>query len=194
MHAFLVATGLVALAEIGDKTQLLALILAARFHRPWPIVAGILAATLVNHALAGAAGRWAGALLEAYLDPNWIRWGLAAGFAVMAAWALVPDKLEEGEAPKARRGASVFLATFVAFFLVEIGDKTQVATIGLAAHYPDLVAVVAGTTLGMLAANVPVVFLGPRLMKRLPIEYVRYAAASAFLLLGLALFLGWVGV
>jgi len=194
MHAFLVATGLVALAEIGDKTQLLALVLAARFRRPWPIVAGILLATLANHGLAGGVGRWAGAFLGTYLDPDWVRWGLAAGFIAMAAWTLMPDKLDEDDAPKGRRRAGAFLTTLVSFFLVEIGDKTQVATIGLAAQYPDLVAIVAGTTLGMLIANVPVVFLGPKLLKKVPLALVRYAAALAFLLLGLSLFMGWVGV
>jgi putative Ca2+/H+ antiporter (TMEM165/GDT1 family) len=189
MQAFLVSTGLVALAEIGDKTQLLALVLASRFRRPWAIVAGILVSTLANHALAGAVGRWASTFLMNHLDPNWIRWGLAAGFVAMAAWTLIPDKFDDDEAPK-KSSAGAFMTTLVAFFLVEIGDKTQVATVALAARYPDLVAVVAGTTLGMMLANGPIVLLGHKLADRLPTSGVRYTAAACFLLLGIYLAMG----
>lgn len=189
MQAFLVSTGLVALAEIGDKTQLLALVLASRFRRPWAIIAGILVATLANHALAGAIGRWASAFLMNHLDPDWIRWGLAAGFIVMAAWTLIPDKLDEDEKPR-MRAAGAFVTTLIAFFLVEMGDKTQVATVALAARYPDLVAVVAGTTCGMMLANAPIVLLGHKLADRLPISGVRYTAAACFLLLGIYLAMG----
>lgn len=189
MQAFLVSTGLVALAEIGDKTQLLALVLASRFRRPWAIVAGILVATLANHALAGALGRWASVFLMNHLDPNWIRWGLAAGFVAMAAWTLIPDKLDDDDKPQ-KSSAGAFVTTLVAFFLVEIGDKTQVATVALAARYPDLVAVVAGTTLGMMLANGPIVLLGHKLADRLPTSGVRYTAAACFLLLGIYLAMG----
>jgi putative Ca2+/H+ antiporter (TMEM165/GDT1 family) len=189
MQAFLVSTGLVALAEIGDKTQLLALVLASRFRRPWAIIAGILVATLANHALAGAAGRWASTLLTSHLDPNWIRWGLAAGFVAMAGWTLIPDKLDDDDKPQ-RSPAGAFMTTLVAFFLVEIGDKTQVATVALAARYPDLLAVVAGTTLGMMLANAPIVLLGHKLADRLPTGGVRYTAAACFLLLGIYLAMG----
>ena len=158
MQAFLVATGTIALAEIGDKTQLLALLLATRFRKPWPIVAGILVATLANHLLAALAGLWIGR----WLQPQWLRWGLGLGFLAMAAWTLRPDKADEEEQP-GRWGA--FLATVVAFFLAEIGDKTQVATMMLGARFGTLWPVVAGTTLGMLIADVPAVFLGERITR-----------------------------
>ena len=185
MEAFLFSTGVVALAEIGDKTQLLAFILAARFRRPWPIVAGILAATVVNHALAGAAGAW----LMALAGPVAMRWVLGVSFLAMAAWTLVPDHVDEGEvAPRSGRG--VFLTTVAAFFLAEMGDKTQVATVALAAKYASTVAVVAGTTLGMMIANVPAVFLGDRLLRRMPVRLVHGVAAALFAVLGIATLLG----
>jgi putative Ca2+/H+ antiporter (TMEM165/GDT1 family) len=180
MDALLVSTLTVALAEIGDKTQLLALVLAARFRRPWPIVAGILAATLLNH----AASAWVGAWLAGVLSPQVLRWGVVVSFLAVAAWALVPDKLDEQEAASRTSVHGVFVATLVAFFLVEIGDKTQVATIVLAARYHPLWQVVAGTTVGMLLANVPVVLLGARFAHRLPLRAARWAAALLFAALG----------
>jgi putative Ca2+/H+ antiporter (TMEM165/GDT1 family) len=181
VHAFLVSTGLVALAEIGDKTQLLALLLAARFQRPWPIVFGFLIATIANHAGAGAAG----ALLGNLLAGEWLRWAIGATFLAMAVWTLVPDKYEEGAGAPARGGA--FVATVIVFFLAEIGDKTQIATIGLAARFDEAVyAVVLGTTAGMMLANVPAVILGDRLAGRLPLTAIRYAAAFVFAALGIA--------
>jgi putative Ca2+/H+ antiporter (TMEM165/GDT1 family) len=180
MDALLVSTLTVALAEIGDKTQLLALVLAARFRRPWPIVAGILAATLLNH----AASAWVGAWLAGVLSPQVLRWGVVVSFLAVAAWALVPDKLDEHEAASRTSVHGVFVATLVAFFLVEIGDKTQVATIVLAARYHPLWQVVAGTTVGMLLANVPVVLLGARFAHRLPLRAARWAAALLFAALG----------
>jgi putative Ca2+/H+ antiporter (TMEM165/GDT1 family) len=185
LEAFLISTGVVALAEIGDKTQLLAFILAARFRRPWPIIAGILAATVVNHALAGAAGAW----LMALAGPVAMRWVLGVSFLAMAAWTLVPDHVDEGEvAPRSGRG--VFLTTIVAFFLAEMGDKTQIATVALAAKYASTVAVVAGTTFGMMLANVPAVFLGDRLLRRMPVRLVHGVAAALFAVLGVATLLG----
>lgn len=174
----LISTGAVALAEIGDKTQLLALLLAARFRRPWPIVAGILVATVLNHALAA----WIGALVAAWLTPEVLRWVVAASFLAIALWTLKPDAIEEGQALPAR---SAFIATTIAFFIAEIGDKTQVATVLLAAKYQPLWEVVAGTTLGMLLANVPVVLLGSRFAAKLPLKAARIAAACVFLALGL---------
>jgi putative Ca2+/H+ antiporter (TMEM165/GDT1 family) len=182
MDALLVSTLTVALAEIGDKTQLLALLLAARFRKPWPIVAGILVATVLNHAVAA----WAGALAAGWLTPAVLRWVVAASFIAIALWTLRPDKLEDDTALPAR---SAFVATVVAFFIAEIGDKTQVATVLLAAKYAPLWQVVAGTTLGMLLANVPVVLLGSRFAQRLPLRAARMAAALVFLALGL-----WVAV
>jgi putative Ca2+/H+ antiporter (TMEM165/GDT1 family) len=180
MEAFLVSTGIVALSEIGDKTQLLALVLVARFHKPWPIVWGILAATLLNHTGAGAAGEW----ITRVLSPDVLRWILAASFLGMAAWTMIPDKLDEDDEPKTLR-FGIFGATLVAFFLAEMGDKTQFATIALAARYHTLVPVVAGTTLGMLLADVPVVFLGDKLMKRIPIKVVHAVCATIFAVFGL---------
>jgi putative Ca2+/H+ antiporter (TMEM165/GDT1 family) len=180
LEAFLVSTGVVALAEVGDKTQLLALVLAARYRRPLPIVLGILFATLANHALASAAGKW----ITTEVDPSVLRWILGLSFIAMAAWTLVPDKLDKKENGFARLG--VFGATLVAFFLVEMGDKTQVATIALAAHYGSFAWVLAGTTLGMLIANVPVVYFGEHLIRRVPVRTVRLAAAAAFALMGVA--------
>jgi Ca2+/H+ antiporter, TMEM165/GDT1 family len=179
MEAFLVSTGIVALAEIGDKTQLLSLVLAARFRRPWPIAAGILVATLVNHALAGAVGSW----VTTVLGPDTLRWILGGSFIAMAAWMLVPDKLDDDEAARGPR-AGVFVTTLVAFFLAEMGDKTQVATVMLAAQYQAWAAVVAGTTLGMMLANAPVVWFGERITRRLPIRAVHRVGAAIFLVLG----------
>lgn len=175
--AALLSTGAVAVAEIGDKTQLLALLLAARFRRPGPIVAGILVATLLNHALAG----WFGALVAAWLTPEVLRWVVAVSFLAIALWTLKPDAIEEDQALPAR---NAFVATTIAFFIAEIGDKTQVATVLLAAKYQPLWEVVAGTTLGMLLANVPVVLLGSRFADRLPLRAARITAAVLFAALG----------
>jgi len=179
IEAFLVSTGVVALGEMGDKTQLLAMLLAVRFKRPLPIVLGILVATLVNHAAAGAVGGW----VASALGPQVLRWVIGLSFIGMALWMLVPDKLEEGDTRIARYG--VFVTTAIAFFLAEMGDKTQIATVALAARYHDLVAVVAGTTLGMLIADVPAVFVGDKLAKRVPMKLVHGIAAAIFLILGL---------
>lgn len=184
MQAFLVSTGIVALAEIGDKTQLLSFILAAKFRKPLPISMGILVATLANHALAGALGAW----LTTVLGPVALRWILGASFLAMAAWMLVPDEFDEGDAKLARTG--VFTTTLVAFFLAEMGDKTQVATVALAAQYDALAAVIAGTTLGMMIANVPAVMLGDRIAHRMPTRLVHGIAAAIFAALGLATLLG----
>ena len=185
MEAFLLSTGIVALAEMGDKTQLLSLVLAARFRRPWPILWGILIATLANHALAGAVG----ASVTAWLGPQWLRWILAGSFIAMAAWMLVPDKLDDDDAPDAARH-SVLVTTVIAFFLAEMGDKTQVATVMLAAQYQTWFAVVAGTTLGMMLANAPVVWFGERVMRRVPVRAVHLVSALIFLGLGLAILFG----
>jgi putative Ca2+/H+ antiporter (TMEM165/GDT1 family) len=185
LNAFLVSTGTVALAEIGDKTQLLALLLAARFRKPWPIVSGILVATLLNHALAA----WVGQLVSAWLNPQVLRWIVAASFIGIALWTLKPDTLDDERVPA--HGA--FLATVIAFFIAEIGDKTQVATILLAARFDALTLVVAGTTLGMLLANVPVVLLGSRFAQRLPLRTARTIAACVFLLLGVWVAIAGVG-
>ena len=181
MSGFLISTGVVALAEIGDKTQLLALVLAAKYRKPVPIILGILVATLLNHALAGAVGT----LVAASISPAALRWILGVSFIAMAVWTLIPDKYEEQTAQPPRFG--IFGATVVAFFLLEMGDKTQIATVALAAKYPSLIAVVAGTTLGMMLANVPVVFLGDRLAHRIPLRLTRAIAAILFALLGAAL-------
>ena len=182
--ALLVSTGTVALAEIGDKTQLLALLLAARFRKPWPIIAGILVATLANHAFAAAVGTW----LTTLMGPQTLRWVLGLSFIAMAVWTLIPDKLDEDDAKLPRFG--VFGATLIAFFLAEMGDKTQVATVALAAQYQMLVAVVAGTTLGMMIANVPAVLLGDRIAARMPVKLVHGIAAAIFLGLGIATLAG----
>src|SRR4051812_15494933 len=182
MEAFLVSTGIVALAEIGDKTQLLSLILAARFRKPWPIVGGIFVATLANHALAGALG----SLVTDWLGPDTLRWILAASFIGMAVWMLVPDKLDEGDAPSQASRMGVFTTTVVAFFLAEMGDKTQVATVMLAARFHAWAAVVAGTTLGMMLANAPVVWFGDRIVRLVPIRVVHVVSALVFLGLGVA--------
>jgi putative Ca2+/H+ antiporter (TMEM165/GDT1 family) len=180
MEAFLVSTGIVALAEMGDKTQLLALILAARFKKPWPIVAGILVATLANHALAGAAGAWVTTLI----GPQMLRWILGASFLAMAAWMLVPDKIDADEDEKPPR-YGVFFTTVLVFFLAEMGDKTQIATVMLAARYDAIVSVVAGTTLGMMLANAPVVWLGERVTRLVPLRAVHIVSALIFASLGL---------
>lgn len=184
-EAFSVSTGIVALAEIGDKTQLLALLLAARFKKPWPIVAGIFAATVVNHALAGVVGAWVLTLI----GPTGLRWGLGLSFLAMAGWMLIPDKLDE-EDTRLRDGAGVFLATLVAFFLAEMGDKTQIATVMLAAKYHLLWPVVLGTTLGMMLANAPVVWFGERAARFLPTRVVHGVAALLFAVLGVLALLG----
>ncbi len=192
MEAFLISTGIVALAEIGDKTQLLALVLAARFRKPVPIVLGILVATLANHAMAGAAGAW----ISALIGPTAMRWILGLSFIAMAVWTLIPDKLDDDADADARRAPrfGVFGTTLVAFFLLEMGDKTQIATVALAAKYASLVGVVAGTTLGMMLANVPVVLLGEVAAKKLPMRLVHRIAAAIFLALGMTVLLGYGSV
>lgn len=179
LEAFLVSTAVVALGELGDKTQLLALVLAARYPRPWPIVAGIFVATLANHAMAGWVGNW----VRGALPPEVLQWLLALSFFAVAAWALKPDKLDDDDAVPASRWG-VFGVTVVAFFLAEMGDKTQLATVMLAAKYASLVAVVVGTTLGMLIVNVPTVFIGRAAAERIPFRAVRIAAAALFAALG----------
>ena len=185
LEPFLVSTGIVALGEIGDKTQLLALVLAARFRKPVPIILGILVATLVNHALAGAAGAWVSSLI----GPTAMRWILGVSFIAMALWTLVPDKIDEEKDSAPRLG--VFGTTLVAFFLLEMGDKTQIATVALAAKYSSLAAVVAGTTLGMMLANVPAVLLGEVAAKKLPMRIVHGIAAAIFFVLGVMVLLGF---
>ena len=185
MEAFLVSTGIVALAEIGDKTQLLALLLAARFRKPWPIVLGIFVATIANHAMAGALGAW----VTTQISPQVLRWILGASFIVMAVWMLIPDKLDvDADRPPPRFG--VFGTTVVLFFLAEMGDKTQIATVMLAARYDAYFAVVAGTTLGMMLANAPVVWLGERVTRLLPLRAVHVVSALIFLGLGLLALFG----
>lgn len=185
MESFLVSTGIVALAEIGDKTQLLALLLAVRFRRPWPIVLGILVATVANHALAGALGQ----LVSTFLSDVWLYGMLAVSFVAVAAWTLVPDKLDEDNTPPISHYGA-FMATLVAFFLAEMGDKTQVATVVLAAQFDTYIWVVLGTTLGMMLANVPVVFMGNAAAGKLPLNLIRMVAATAFLLMGI--YAGWL--
>ena len=184
MVAFLISTGIVALAEIGDKTQLLAFILAAKFRKPIPIVIGILVATLANHTLAGVLGSWVTFLI----GPEALRWVVGISFIGMAIWTLIPDKFEEGDAKLARFG--VFGTTLIAFFLAEMGDKTQVATVALAAQYHTIFSVVAGTTFGMMIANVPAVFLGDRIAHRMPVRLVHTIAAAIFAILGVATLAG----
>jgi len=182
LEAFLVSTGVVALGEMGDKTQLLAMLLALRFRRPWPIVLGILAATLLNHASAGLVGAW----VANALGPDRLRWVIGVSFIGMAAWMLVPDKIDADEADKAPPRLGVFGTTLLAFFLAEMGDKTQIATVALAARYQDLLSVVAGTTLGMLIADVPAVFAGEAIARRVPMKLVHTIAAAIFVVLGVA--------
>ena len=180
MESLFVSTGVVALAEIGDKTQLLAFILAARFKRPVPIILGILAATLVNHGLAGALGAW----ITSMVSPDIMRWVLGLSFIGMAIWTLIPDEIEEEETKVAHK-LGVFGATLVTFFLAEMGDKTQLATVALAAHYTNPLWVVAGTTLGMLIADVPAVFVGNRFAEKIPMKLVHGIAAAIFAVMGL---------
>ncbi len=184
LEAFLVSTGIVALAEVGDKTQLLSFVLAARYRQPLQIVLGILAATLLNHALAGALGT----LITGWLGPQTLRWVLGGSFLAMAAWVLIPDRLDEGETRLPRLG--VFGATLVAFFLAEMGDKTQVATVALAARYAAFGPVVIGTTMGMMAANAPAVLFGERISRRVPVHAVHRIAAAVFAVLGVSALLG----
>jgi putative Ca2+/H+ antiporter (TMEM165/GDT1 family) len=185
MEAFFVSTGIVALAEMGDKTQLLALILATRFRQPWPIILGIFVSTLINHALAGAAGAW----VTTVLGPDVLRWVLGASFIAMAVWMLIPDKIDDNDTPdKPRFG--VFGTTVVAFFLAEMGDKTQIATVMLAAQYQAYYAVIAGTTVGMMLANAPVVWLGERMTRLVPLRVVHLVSALLFAGLGLWALLG----
>jgi len=185
MESFLVSTGVVALAEIGDKTQLLAFILAARFKKPVPIIAGILLATLINHGMAGALGAW----ITSTLSPDILRWVLGASFIGMAIWTLIPDKIDDEETQIASK-LGVFGATLITFFLAEMGDKTQIATIAMAAHYAMPLTVVAGTTLGMLIADVPAVFAGDKLAAKIPMRLVHGIAAAIFAALGVATLLG----
>jgi putative Ca2+/H+ antiporter (TMEM165/GDT1 family) len=180
LQSLLVSTTVVALAEIGDKTQLLSLMLAARYRKPLPVIAGVLAATLVNHACAGGIG----SLVAGVLNAGILNWCIVASFVLMAAWILVPDKLDEDEVHLPKRAMGVFGSTLIAFFLAEMGDKTQLVTIALAARYQDYVSVVAGTTVGMLLANVPVIYLGSRFSRRLPARAIHLIAAALFVLLG----------
>ncbi len=185
MESLLVSTGVVALAEIGDKTQLLAFILAARFKKPVPIILGILVATIVNHGLAGALGAW----ITSAVSPEVLRWVLGLSFVGMAVWTLIPDRIEDEETRVAGR-FGVFGATLITFFLAEMGDKTQIATVAMAAHYAAPLLVVTGTTLGMLIADVPAVFVGDKLASRIPMKLVHAIAAAIFALLGVATLLG----
>jgi len=184
MEAFLVSTGIVALAEIGDKTQLLAFVLATQFRRPLPIVGGIFVATIVNHFCAAAVGTW----LTELLGPDALRWILGLGFIAMAAWIMVPDEIDEDDTPASRYG--VFTATLIAFFLAEMGDKTQIATVALAARFDALIPVVVGTTLGMMLANVPAVYLGKRAATAVNLKVVHGIAAVIFVVLGVATLMG----
>ena len=185
MESFLISTGVVALAEIGDKTQLLAFILAARFQKPIPIILGIFLATIINHGLAGAIGSW----VAAFIDPSILRWLLGISFLAMAIWTLIPDKIEEEETQIASK-LGVFGATLVTFFLAEMGDKTQIATVALAAHFTQPVLVVAGTTAGMLIADVPAVFIGNKFSEKISMSLVHKVAAAIFALLGALTLLG----
>jgi Ca2+/H+ antiporter, TMEM165/GDT1 family len=185
LTAFLTTTGLVAVAEIGDKTQLLSLLLAARFRKPWTILTAILLATIANHLLAA----WLGLGLERWLTPVVLRWVLGVSFLAMAVWTLIPDRLEDETAAPSTWGA--FVTTLVAFFIAEIGDKTQLATAALAARYAAVMLVTAASTLGLLLANAPVVFMGERLMRKLPLNRMRRLAAGAFAILGFVTLIGW---
>jgi Ca2+/H+ antiporter, TMEM165/GDT1 family len=189
LEAFWWSAGVVALGEMGDKTQLLALLLAARFKRPWPIVAGIAVATLVNHALAGLLGHSVARLFGADV----LRWVVGLGFLAMAAWMLVPDRIDAGSTDRTR-GLSVFATTTIAFFLAEMGDKTQLATVALAARYPELLAVVLGTTIGLMLANVPVVFVGDRLLRHVSMPLLHGLAALLFAIIGVLALLNVGGV
>jgi Ca2+/H+ antiporter, TMEM165/GDT1 family len=185
MESLVVSTGVVALAEMGDKTQLLAFILAARFKKPLPIILGIFVATIINHGLAGALGVW----ITTHINPEILRWILGISFIAMAIWTLIPDKIEEEETQIAKT-FGIFGATFITFFLAEMGDKTQIATIAMAAHYSSAILVVIGTTLGMLIADVPAVFLGDKFAAKISMKWVHGIAAAIFALLGIATLLG----
>jgi putative Ca2+/H+ antiporter (TMEM165/GDT1 family) len=184
LSAFLVSVAVIAVGEIGDKTQLLALMLAVRYRKPWPIVAGILVATLANHSLAGLLGAW----LRDTIDAHMLRWLIALSFFAVAAWTLKPDRIEQQAATT--RQVNVFTVTVISFFLAEMGDKTQIATTILAARYDALAAVVAGTTIGMLIADVPVVFVGKLAAERIPFRALRIVAALLFVMLGQFALLG----
>jgi len=185
LEAFLISTGVVALAEIGDKTQLLAFILAARFKKPIPIILGIFIATIFNHGLAGAVGSW----ISSNVDPSILRWILGVSFIAISIWTLIPDKIEE-EKTSITSKFGVFGATLVTFFLAEMGDKTQIATVALAAHFSQPLFVVAGTTAGMLVADIPAVFIGNKFSEKIPMNLVHKIAASIFSLLGFVTLLG----
>jgi Ca2+/H+ antiporter, TMEM165/GDT1 family len=189
LEAFAVSTGVVALGEIGDKTQLLALLLAARYRAPRAIIAGILVATLANHAAAAALGTW----LTRVVDPQWMRWGLGLSFIAVAIWMLIPDRADDDAEGTERTTMGVFWLTTVAFFLAEMGDKTQIATVMLAARFDAWLPVTAGTTLGMLIANVPAVLLGERVVRVVPVQWVHRIAAIAFASIGVAILLGLQG-
>ncbi len=189
MESLLVSTGVVALAEMGDKTQLLAFILATRFKKPLPIIAGILVATLLNHGLAGALGSW----ITTHLSDNTLRWILGISFIAMAIWTLIPDKIEEDETQIAKN-FGVFGATLVTFFLAEMGDKTQIATVVMAAQFSSAVLVVIGTTIGMLIADVPAVFLGNKFAAKIPMKWIHGIAAGIFALLGVLTLTGFASV
>lgn len=191
-YGLLISTGVVALAEMGDKTQLLSLMLAARYPKyAWPIVWGILIATLMNHAMAAYIGHW----VASFLNPDWLRWILGVGFLALGLWLLIPDKLDENQNDKLAKGAwSIFVLTTGLFFLAEMGDKTQIATIALGAKYDSVVSVTLGTTLGMMLANAPAVWLGKQFTQRLPIAWVHRIAASIFILLGIATLLWGEGL
>lgn len=188
MQELLSSTLIVALAEMGDKTQLLALLLAARFKKPVPIILAILAATLINHGISALLGQW----ITEVLNPVWLVWGLAVGFIAMAAWMLIPDELgDESESIQKWQKYGVFGATFILFFLAEIGDKTQIATVALAAKYDSVVLVTIGTTVGMLIANVPAVLIGDRFASRLPVALIHKIGAAIFLVLGIMTLIGY---
>ncbi|MGH6972111.1 MAG: TMEM165/GDT1 family protein [Caulobacteraceae bacterium] len=191
LETYLISTALVALAEMGDRTQLLSVILASRYHRPIPILLGVLVATVVNHSLAALAGYYLSSLLSA----AWFKYAVSLSFIAMAVWALIPDKADDDAGKPDKRRLGVFLTTAVSFFVVEIGDKTQIATMALAAHYHDVLAVAAGTTSGMLLANIPAVLLGHNVTRVLPIRFLQIAAAGLYVLLGLwgvATTAGWL--
>ncbi|MCK6375194.1 MAG: TMEM165/GDT1 family protein [Zoogloea sp.] len=186
MDAFLTSTALVALAEIGDKTQLLSFVLAARLRKPWPIIAGIFVATILNHALAGSVGVW----VAQYIPSHWLPWIVGLVFVVFGLWTLKPDTLDDDEAPSEMHPAGAFVTTAIAFFIAEMGDKTQLATVALAARFDALAWVVLGTTVGMMLANVPAVLLGEGLAKRLPLKLIRWIAAGVFVLTGVVTMAG----